>query len=286
MSVTIRRALVNAIERSGARSLISFLATAWARKLTKLDVEIFYDEFWMVRLGDSFLPRNEYFDIYSWDIENLRLRRKEFLREPIDYWTYLYTPQLGDVIFDIGAGCGTDALVFSEMVGTEGKVYAFEAHPTTFRRLQKTCRWNQLKNVRPIPRALWSESGSIWISDLEDDISNNVQSTQNGALSIKVEATDLDAFVEENHIDRIDALKMNIEGAEKMAIRGMTKTIKRISNVVIACHDFRDEKGSTSFATRKEVVTFLQDNNFTVSQRLDDPRPYVRDHVYAKSRGK
>jgi FkbM family methyltransferase len=280
MDNTVRRSLLNALERNGGRPLIALLATRWARRRTKLDVEIFFDEIWMLRLGDSFLPRREYFDIYASDIENLRFRWKNFLREPIDHWTYQYMPKLSDVVFDIGAGSGTDTLIFSDLVGMGGKVYAFEAHPATFRRLQKTCKWNQLNNVVQVPRALWSEKGNVRISDLEQDVSNSVMSIDDDALSMTVDAIDLDAFVEENGIDRIDFLKMNIEGAERIAIKGMGRTIRKIKNVVIACHDFLDQDGSKKFASRSEVIAFLRDNNFEISQRPNDPRPYVRDQIY------
>jgi len=279
MSTSIRR-ILNALERAGARPIISRLATNWARKLTKLNVEIFYDEFWIVRLGDSFLPRKQYFDIYAWDIQHLRFLWKHYFREPLDYWTHQYLPQPGDVVFDIGAGIGTDTLLFSELVGPEGKVYAFEAHPTTFRRLQKTCQWNQLVNVVQIPCALWSEKGHVWISNLEQDVSNSTQSINDNGLSTRVDAIDLDTFVDVNRIGKINFLKMNIEGAERMAICGMRNTIGKIKNIAIACHDFLDQGGSRAFATRDEVLNFLRDNNFEVSQRSDDVRPYVRDHVH------
>ena len=284
MSVSFRRVLLNTIEKIGGRSLISFWATDWAKKRTKLDIEIFYDEFWIVRFGDSFLPKKEFFDIYTAELESLRFRRKDFLREPIDHWTHAYTPGLSNIIFDIGAGIGTDSLIFSELVGIEGKVYAFEAHPTSFRRLQKTCYWNQLRNVVQVPYALWSEKATLWISDLEQDVANSVQLTGDQTALMKVEAVDLDTFVEENDIERIDFLKMNIEGAERMAIRGMKRAIKRTKNVAIACHDFLDQNGSTKFSTRTEVIDFLRDANFEILQRWDDPRPYVRDHVYGRAR--
>lgn len=48
-----------------------------------------------------------------------------------------YQPKPGDVILDIGAGAGEEALTFSRAVGSSGRVICVEAHPRTFRCLQK-----------------------------------------------------------------------------------------------------------------------------------------------------
>src|SRR5688572_6352577 len=42
----------------------------------------------------------------------------------LDNWAWDYLPQAGDTIFDIGAGIGEEAVVFSELVGDEGRVIA------------------------------------------------------------------------------------------------------------------------------------------------------------------
>ena len=52
-----------------------------------------------------------------------------------------YQPKPGDTVVDVGAGMGDDTLVFSRMVGPSGRVFSFEAHPDTFRCLQKAEPW-------------------------------------------------------------------------------------------------------------------------------------------------
>jgi hypothetical protein len=69
-----------------------------------------------------------------------------------------------------------------------------------------------------------------------------------------VPALDLDTFVEDNRIQSIDLLKMNIEGAEELAILGMSKSAHRIKNIAIACHDFRGDLPGT----KRPVIDFLQ----------------------------
>ncbi len=88
----------------------------------------------------------------------------------------------------------------------------------------------------------------------------------------------------------VDLLKMNIEGAEQLAIRGMTESVEKIRHVAISCHDFVLMPGfaggdSAWFATYDTVTGFLRDMGFTLAERrLTDPRPEIPFYVYG-SRG-
>jgi hypothetical protein len=115
------------------------------------------------------------------------------------------------------------------------------------------------------------------ISDLEN-ISNTVM---NGAEGHVVEAVTLDELAERVGADRIDLLKMNIEGAERLALRGMAGIAPRVRHVVVSCHDFRADRGHGDvFRTRVEVTEALAEMGFDFTSRPDDPRPWVRDTVY------
>jgi hypothetical protein len=75
---------------------------------------------------------------------------------------------------------------------------------------------------------------------------------------------------------------VNIEGAERLAIHGMAKSIKNTRHAVIACHDFlADREGRSELRTKAEVRAFLVDNDFTVLERPSDRRPWVVDYLYA-----
>ena len=73
---------------------------------------------------------------------------------------------------------------------------------------------------------------------------------------------------------------MNIEGAERYAL-GMESVLPHTRQICVACHDFRCEGGDgEQFRTRTFVEQFLVKRGFTVTSRPDDPRDYVRDHVF------
>lgn len=76
---------------------------------------------------------------------------------------------------------------------------------------------------------------------------------------------------------------MNIEGAERLAIRGMEEHLSKVRNFAISCHDFvADRGGSDELRTRADVIGWCQQMGLQVFQRRDDRRPWVRDYVYAK----
>jgi hypothetical protein len=126
--------------------------------------------------------------------------------------------------------------------------------------------------------AVADAKGTLWISDLDNDQANSVSKHSGDGFIIAVPATDLDSFVSAAGIARIALLKMNIEGAEELAVLGMSKSISIIDNLVIACHDFRADLPGT----RGAVSDFLKTTGFDTVERRDDPRDYVRDHIFGK----
>jgi hypothetical protein len=98
---------------------------------------------------------------------------------------------------------------------------------------------------------------------------------------IRVPARPLDSLMQELGIARVNLLTMNIEGAERLAIDGMTWLIDRTDHVSIACHDFAADAGaSDGMRTKALIRTFLTDQGFQVTTRDDRHEPWVRDFVY------
>lgn len=183
---------------------------------------------------------------------------------------------------DVGAGDGSETGIFAEAVGPQGRVYAVEAHPATFRRLQKAVRLNGWGNVVPVQAAIVGEPGVVYIEDRQKDLSNAISLNRGGGFQAEVSGVTLDGLCRDHGIDRIDFLKMNIEGAERAALVGMGEAIKRVRCAAIACHDFRAPiENDDSYATKSHVIRFLRSRGFTVHTRDGHPRSAIRDHVHA-----
>ena len=90
-----------------------------------------------------------------------------------------------------------------------------------------------------------------------------------------------DTLAERFGIGRIDFLKMNIEGAERMALPGCVQALERARAVCVAAHDFRAARGEGDhFRTFDEVCEVLRRAGFRLVLRKDDPRYYVPYHVH------
>lgn len=229
----------------------------------KEDVEVFFEGTWGLRPGAA----------------------AKFLRDADDYWFHVYKPQPGDVIVDIGAGRGEDVFAFSNAVGPAGKVWAIEPHPATFSILTKFCEVNKLANVETLRYACVEEPGELQIETLPVWESNYVRSGEPTATSYPVTGVTFDSLCRDKGIDRIDFLKMNIEGAEKVALPGCRHALQLAKNVCVSGHDFRADRGEgETFRTLAFVRQFLTDAGFEISTRDEDPRYYVPYHVHGVQR--
>jgi FkbM family methyltransferase len=191
-----------------------------------------------------------------------------------------YLPKTGDIVFDIGAGVGEETVVLSELVGATGKVYACEAHPKTFGALSYMVNKNELTNVVCVPVAFSNKSGIVEIDDTENSLANTILPTGN-PKAFQVKGQTLDQFVDENKIERIDLVKMNVEGAEQLIIQGMNRSLPIIRHVAISCHDFLYNSGQSEyFKTKDIVISFLREKGFLVSTHPTSAY-MIEDYVYA-----
>jgi len=285
IAVTIRRSLIHALDRPGGRALLAWLTTWYARNKMGRghDLSVFYDDVWIRRLGPCYLADSPRYPYYGDTVTDSERDFRSIFDDTYDWWFHVYKPRMGDVIIDVGAGTGSDTLVFSRSVGINGTVLAVEAHPTTFRCLTKLCQWNRLENTICLQCAIIDRQGVVYIDDSSDYRASSVgRLPDNGRSDKIVSGVSLDEICAEYAIAKVNFLKMNVEGAERLAIRGMNDVIRQTDYVAIACHDFRANRGDgEQFRTRSLVIDFLRSNHFRIVTRDDDPRPWARDHIHA-----
>lgn len=193
---------------------------------------------------------------------------------PSELWYRLYKPERGDVIIDVGAHIGTDTLVFSRSVGSTGRVYSIESHPRIANLLELNVSANESRNVEVINCAVSDTSGSVTVN--LDDISVGA-TVFDGTES--VQCNTLDSLL--SGISKIDFLKMNIEGYERLALQGARQVLSRTRYVAIACHDFLNVNGDAGFySTFNEVKENLEELGFSVQKQEDSERPWVSCHLH------
>jgi FkbM family methyltransferase len=152
------------------------------------------------------------------------------------------TTPVNGVVLDIGAHIGLFSCIAAKVVGNNGKVMAFEPTPKTNALLQQTIHINKLTGlVEPRSEAVGDKTGTavFFASDTVGDNSNSLVSyledrTLNG---ISVPVTTIDIFVKEKGLNRVDFIKLDVEGAEYDAIRGAVETFKKFRpHCILAIH--------------------------------------------------
>jgi FkbM family methyltransferase len=202
--------------------------------------------------------------------------REELAR---DLFFQEYTPQPGDTVVDVGAGAGEEVELFSRLVGPGGRVYAVEAHPATFAALEARCARAGLDNVVAVHAAASDRAGTVSFSDDESYLENRIT---DGKGALVVPAMTLDELLDGWAVERIDFLKMNIEGAEEAALRGLAGSAPRVRHLAVSCHDFlADRGGDPANRTRAAVERVLAGYGFRVTvRRRSDRRHWTRPYLY------
>ncbi len=156
--------------------------------------------------------------LYRSVVEHHRARKQLFI-DPKKQYFDKYLPKPGDVIIDCGVAHGDfidNLLTYEEEI----RVYAFEADKHFYELLLK--KYDN-PNISVINKCVYSEEGEVCFSDDNSHGSNAIHT----AGGIKMEATSIDGFVQKNGIEKVDWIKMDIEGAELDAIEGAKEVIAR-----------------------------------------------------------
>lgn len=128
--------------------------------------------------------------------------------------------QFGDVVWDVGANVGFYTRQFAEIVGAEGKVFAFEPSPEAAKKvaaLKASHTTIQLMNA-----ALSNEPGKAFfdISSGGDSVTNHLtEQATTSADQVEVDVTTGDIFSCENGVPSI--IKIDVEGFELEVLQGM-----------------------------------------------------------------
>lgn len=132
----------------------------------------------------------------------------------------------GNTCLDVGAFEGDLTLVMSRLVGPKGQVVTFEANPLTLEKLTNNCNSNFLTNVFLVHAAVWHKSNE-WIQLFDNGAASriDIKSTELAKNLIRVKSLSLDDFLNSNKMIP-DVVKIDIEGAEKYALRGFTNNLQ------------------------------------------------------------
>ena len=137
----------------------------------------------------------------------------------------------GDVCFDVGANFGWYTTLFHKHCGTEGAVHAFEPVPVTFKELGINYQlMGKPENVFINNLALGDKNEEISINLFKDLPTGHASLSQQGrkdAVSFQCQMMTLDSYLEKQNIEQVNFIKVDIEGAELLFLKGAKKLFQQ-----------------------------------------------------------
>lgn len=134
--------------------------------------------------------------------------------------------QPGMVAIDIGANIGYHTFSLARLVGPEGRVIAIEPTTHAYTRLKRNAELNSFQNISYV---------KVGLSDAQlgpTEIAFQASYRLDGKLQNvreTIEITTLDAVVREQKLDRVDFIKLDVDGFEGKVLRGGTETLRRFT---------------------------------------------------------
>jgi FkbM family methyltransferase len=186
------------------------------------------------------------------------LRTSTFEKEEVAFVARFLQP--GMTVLDVGAHHGLYTLLASKCVGPLGRVFSFEPSPRERRALHLHLTLNLCRNVKVQGLALGS-------GQTQTDLFV-VQGSQTGCNSlrppivvsetvpVRVEVVRLDDWLEAHKVDRVDFIKLDVEGGELEVLNGAEKLLERQPRPVILA-EVQDLRTRPWEYRAKEIIEYL-----------------------------
>jgi len=168
----------------------------------------------------------------------------------------------GDTFIDMGANIGCFTLVGSRKVGRRGRVIAFEPVDLVSKKLEQNILLNKLDNVTIVRKAVYDRNTHIklHLARQENLGMSSIQrhDSESGEI-LNVEAISLDEYLRKENINGLKIIKIDIEGAELPALKGMDNILSTLKPILMVEVSPDVTKSSTE---RFRVFDFLDQNNY------------------------
>lgn len=181
-----------------------------------------------------------------------------YIVKDIERYETFYTVKKGDVVIDAGANHGYLSIYYSKKIGDTGKVFAFEPDKINIVEMQANIALNpEVNNISIKEELIWNENTQLEFFEA-GTVSSSIHYQPANAKTILKDAITIDSFQQTAQLQRLDFIKMDIEGAEIEAMDGLKTTIKKHQpNFAIASYHWVNNE-----QTYKKVEAFFKAINY------------------------
>ena len=178
----------------------------------------------------------------------------------------------GGVLFDVGAHIGYDSLKASAKVGPRGRVVAFEPNPSILPILRDNIAASDAHNVivQPIACTDTEQTLTLFDATLGGNSGSSSLSQRNAGpvtRSYTVRGRPIDDVLPELGLTRVDVVKVDVEGAELLVLRGAARTLRRFHpKLIVEVVPRQLESMGTSV---EELETFVGSLGYHATRAVD-----------------
>lgn len=174
------------------------------------------------------------------------------------------------VIYDCGANIGISCLYFKKIF-PNARIKTFEADPKIAKILQDNLDRNQIKDVTVISKAVWKDNNGVEFGTGFADsgsIFSSVNKTKVGSIRLR------DMIEKE---EKIDMLKIDIEGAEVEVLNDCRESFRNVHNLFIEYHGWRGYPQKLD-----EILSILSQNKFEyfIEPIIKIDQPFVGKKIF------
>ena len=196
--------------------------------------------------------------------QRLRWTLRENISVDATHWLDVIEPLLTkeDIVFDVGTNIGTIA---NWLANRTKHVHAFEPHPANIEMTRDQVQLRKTKNITLSQLALGSEPGTLQLHVKSFHGHHSLGDTDASPTveKIDVDVDTVDRYCSTHGVERIDFLKIDVEGFEDEVLNGATSMLKshKIGFVLFELrHSILDSVGKQS----KDIFTPLIENGYSI----------------------
>ncbi len=200
--------------------------------------------------------------------------------EDRSWWAVAQHLQSGATFADVGAHIGYYSLKAAAVVGPSGHVIAIEPNPETIQRLRDNIRASGASIITVQPVACYDSEATLDLysaprSNTGESSISRINASQEGPIltSYRVRARSLDTIITEMGVSRVDVIKIDVEGAELMVLKGAMETLAKYRPfLVVELNEWQLRSMGTS---SDEVIRFLHSHGYNALASFDGNTGFI-----------
>lgn len=240
--------------------------------------KLFYWHGFLKHFRSSFIGKHDGMDIlYDTSSDGCAFTYyRPYLEFPL-YWFVKNYVRKNDMVIDIGANIGNYTMLSAK---NGANVFAFEPNSETSRLCRVNVLLNRFKNVTVSDVAVSNKKGTA-LFHLQSIGKSGVSSLVNptdGARSVQVETDTLDLFTKKAGIEKINFLKIDVEGAEGMVLTGAKKLLQQRQIEVMVWETNEQYKNRQTEKLLKMISNFGYETVY-LDEKKRRVRPWQNDSI-------